>query len=347
MKRLGLAASIALVLLAAACGSSGSGGSSGSATSNGASTWCSGWATRPPPPASQGAEYESLKGLVADFTKLHPKIHIRMEYVDNDYALQKVTVALQGGQQPDISYQYGTNMPQIGQAARSGQPDQDRQAAEVRLERLRPRRAGRRHGQRQGARRPGPGGQPRGGLQQDPVRAAPPGAARAGLDLEPAGRRRQGHQQPVEEDLRPHLPRRRQRDHGLGVRGDALGGRRSPAHPGRQPGRLQLPGRGAGAADAAVDAAVPLALPGLPSRRRDQRDPVQLRQARHDHHRPVGPVQLPVRALRRADHAVVGPPAAATRRSPGRTTGSSSTTAPPGSTPRWSSCSSSSSPPTC
>ena len=116
MKKLGMAASLALVLLAAACGSSGSGGSAGSATSNGVVNLVLWMGYTPPPPASQGAEYESLKGLVADFTKLHPKIHIKMEYVDNDYALQKVTVALQGGEQPDISYQYGTNMPQIAQA---------------------------------------------------------------------------------------------------------------------------------------------------------------------------------------------------------------------------------------
>ena len=116
MKKLGMAASIALVLLAAACGSSSSGGSTGSATSNGVVNLVLWMGYTPPPPASQGAEYESLKGLIADFTKLHPKIHIKMEYVDNDYALQKVTVALQGGEQPDISYQYGTNMPQIAQA---------------------------------------------------------------------------------------------------------------------------------------------------------------------------------------------------------------------------------------
>src|SRR5215471_2523954 len=71
----------------------------------------------PPPPPSQGAEYESLKGIIAAFTRLHPKIHIQMEYVNNDDALQKVTVALQGGEQPDISYQYGTNMPQVAQAS--------------------------------------------------------------------------------------------------------------------------------------------------------------------------------------------------------------------------------------
>lgn len=67
----------------------------------------------PPPPASQGAEYLALKQIVSDFTKLHPNIHINMEYVNNDDALEKLTVALQGGQQPDISYQYGSNMPQV------------------------------------------------------------------------------------------------------------------------------------------------------------------------------------------------------------------------------------------
>ena len=114
MKRLGVAASIALVLLAAACG--GSSGSSSAQSPNGVVNLVLWMGYTPPPPASQGAEYESLKALVADFTKLHPKIHIRMEYVNNDYALQKVTVALQGNEQPDISYQYGTNMPQIAQA---------------------------------------------------------------------------------------------------------------------------------------------------------------------------------------------------------------------------------------
>ena len=36
--------------------------------------------------------------------------------MNSDNALQKATVALQGGEQPDISYQYGTNMPQLAQA---------------------------------------------------------------------------------------------------------------------------------------------------------------------------------------------------------------------------------------
>jgi multiple sugar transport system substrate-binding protein len=111
MKRFGLGTVIALTMVLAACGSSG-----GAAAPNGVVHLVLWMGFTPPPPPSQGAEYESLKGLVAKFTRLHPKIHISMEYVNNDDALQKVTVALQGGQQPDISYQYGTNMPQVAQA---------------------------------------------------------------------------------------------------------------------------------------------------------------------------------------------------------------------------------------
>ena len=115
MKRFGLSIAVVAAVLAAACSSGSSGtGSTGQSGQVNLVMWMG---FTPPPPASQGAEYESLKGLVAKFTKLHPKIHIRIEYVNNDYALQKVTVALQGGQQPDISYQYGTNMPQVAQAS--------------------------------------------------------------------------------------------------------------------------------------------------------------------------------------------------------------------------------------
>ena len=115
MKRFGLCIAVAVAMLAAAC-SSGSGGT-GSTGANGQVNLVLWMGYTPPPPVSQSAEYISLKALVAKFTQEHPKIHIRMEYVNNDYALQKVTVALQGGEQPDISYQYGTNMPQVAQAS--------------------------------------------------------------------------------------------------------------------------------------------------------------------------------------------------------------------------------------
>ena len=115
MKRFGLCIAVAVAMLAAACSSGGSG--TGSTGANGQVNLVLWMGYTPPPPVSQSAEYISLKALVAKFTQEHPKIHIRMEYVNNDYALQKVTVALQGGEQPDISYQYGTNMPQVAQAS--------------------------------------------------------------------------------------------------------------------------------------------------------------------------------------------------------------------------------------
>jgi multiple sugar transport system substrate-binding protein len=109
--RAAIPAAVAITLLVAACSS----GGNGSAGPNGTVDLVMWMGYTPPPPVSQSAEYLSLKHIVADFTKLHPKIHIHLEYVNNDYALQKATVALQGGQQPDISYQYGTNMPQLAQ----------------------------------------------------------------------------------------------------------------------------------------------------------------------------------------------------------------------------------------
>ena len=115
MKKFGLSVAVICALLAAACSSGGSG--TGATGPNGQVNLVLWMGYTPPPPASQGVEFESLKALIAKFTQLHPNIHIRMEYVDNDYALQKVTVALQGGEQPDISYQYGTNMPQVAQAS--------------------------------------------------------------------------------------------------------------------------------------------------------------------------------------------------------------------------------------
>jgi multiple sugar transport system substrate-binding protein len=109
--RAGVPAAIALTLLATACSSGGTGSTGPNGTVN-LVLWMG---YTPPPPVSQSAEYLSLKHIVAEFSTLHPKIHIHMEYVNNDFALQKATVALQGGQQPDISYQYGTNMPQLAQ----------------------------------------------------------------------------------------------------------------------------------------------------------------------------------------------------------------------------------------
>src|SRR5207248_4850222 len=62
-------------------------------------------------------EAKALDDLVAAFNQSHPRIHVTSVYCcENDNALQKLTVALQGGQQPDITYQYGTSMAQLAQS---------------------------------------------------------------------------------------------------------------------------------------------------------------------------------------------------------------------------------------
>jgi multiple sugar transport system substrate-binding protein len=121
MRRGLLAGAVAMMVLAVACTSSGGGGNAGNgATSGGSSnapvnlTMWMGYT--PPPPVSQSFENISLTGLVHEYETLHPNVHIDVRYVNSDFALQKATVALTGNKQPDISYQYGTNMPQLATA---------------------------------------------------------------------------------------------------------------------------------------------------------------------------------------------------------------------------------------
>ena len=62
-------------------------------------------------------EAKSLNDLVAKFNATHTDIQVNPVFIgSNDNALEKLTVALQGGQQPDITYQYGTSLPQIATA---------------------------------------------------------------------------------------------------------------------------------------------------------------------------------------------------------------------------------------
>ena len=109
----------AVALLVAACGGSSGGSSSSAGASSGAAaagstsiTLWHGYAA-----ASAGeepsAEYDSLKAQVDAFMKANPNIKVTMTYVNSDDALQKLTVALQGGKAPDVTYQYGTNVPQL------------------------------------------------------------------------------------------------------------------------------------------------------------------------------------------------------------------------------------------
>jgi multiple sugar transport system substrate-binding protein len=116
-----LAAPLVLALVAAACTSGGDGGNGNTGESGGAGgggqvnlvMWMG---YTPPPPEDQSQEYLSIERMVNEFEQQNPNIKIELQYVNSDNALTKATVAIQGNQQPDISYQYGTNMPQLAQS---------------------------------------------------------------------------------------------------------------------------------------------------------------------------------------------------------------------------------------
>ena len=119
MKRLWLIVPITMTLVATACSSSANSNSTGGATGipSGTQINLTMWmGYTPPPPADQAQEYLTIVDMVQRFEAKYPNVHIDVQYVNSDNALTKATVALQGGKQPDISYQYGTNMPAVAQA---------------------------------------------------------------------------------------------------------------------------------------------------------------------------------------------------------------------------------------
>ena len=116
MRRTWTVASFALALLVAACtgGGGGTTGPTGGTTGGAEEIHLVMWmGYTPPPPVEDSSEYLSIERMVKEFEADHPNITIELQYVNSDNALQKATVALQGNKQPDISYQYGTNMPQL------------------------------------------------------------------------------------------------------------------------------------------------------------------------------------------------------------------------------------------
>ena len=64
------------------------------------------------------SDYEAdwLNGAIDQWNKENPDIQIDPLYVNNDNALQKLTVALQGGEPPDITYQYGSSLAEVAGA---------------------------------------------------------------------------------------------------------------------------------------------------------------------------------------------------------------------------------------
>src|SRR2546422_1917136 len=57
-----------------------------------------------------------MRALVEDFNTTHPNISVETINYNNDNALAKLTVALQAGEPPDVTYQYGSSMPQLAAA---------------------------------------------------------------------------------------------------------------------------------------------------------------------------------------------------------------------------------------
>lgn len=62
------------------------------------------------------AEADSLNALLDEWNADNPDIRVEPLFVNNDKALQKLTVALQGEEPPDITYQYGSSLPQLAAA---------------------------------------------------------------------------------------------------------------------------------------------------------------------------------------------------------------------------------------
>jgi len=62
------------------------------------------------------AEADWFNGAIDEWNAQNPDIQIDPLFVNNDKALQKLTVALQGGEPPDITYQFGSSLPQLAGA---------------------------------------------------------------------------------------------------------------------------------------------------------------------------------------------------------------------------------------
>ncbi len=111
----------AIALIAVACTSgSDSGSTSGSPGGSGAPIELTMWHGYGKVIDNQGQtnyEAKSLTDLVDRYNAMNTGVHVNLDYIGtNDNAFDKLTVALNAGEQPDITYQYGTSMPQLATA---------------------------------------------------------------------------------------------------------------------------------------------------------------------------------------------------------------------------------------
>lgn len=61
----------------------------------------------------QDTEGEAFKGLIDQYNKEHPDVHVTDLYSSNDLVLQKVLTAVRGGSAPDVAYMFGSWSPNI------------------------------------------------------------------------------------------------------------------------------------------------------------------------------------------------------------------------------------------
>jgi len=61
-------------------------------------------------------EADWFDAAIEQWNSENPDIQIEPLFVNNDKALQKLTVALQGEEPPDITYQYGSSLPEVATA---------------------------------------------------------------------------------------------------------------------------------------------------------------------------------------------------------------------------------------
>jgi multiple sugar transport system substrate-binding protein len=113
-------AAIALIAVACTSGSdSGSTSASGSAGGSGAIelTMWHGYGKVIDNQGQTNYEAKSLTDLVDQYNAMNTGVHVNLDYIgSNDNAYDKLTVALNAGEQPDITYQYGTSMPVLATA---------------------------------------------------------------------------------------------------------------------------------------------------------------------------------------------------------------------------------------
>ena len=119
-RKLVVPAVAAIALIAVACTSGSDSGSSSQSGSPGAPIELTMWHGYGEVIDNQGQtnyEAKSLTDLVDQYNAMNTGVHVNLVYTAvNDHALEKLTVGMQGGQQPDIAYQYGTSIPQLSTA---------------------------------------------------------------------------------------------------------------------------------------------------------------------------------------------------------------------------------------